>query len=257
MFTSKTRLNFLVRFILLDRRGLLIILLKTFFTHRVGAGFTRYGNYFLRKSPIDIGSVVYSFGIGRNTTFDRAVADQHGCKIHAFDPTPLSIRYMAQNTHPLILFHPIGLWVEDCSIDFHLIRANKNASKAVVGEIVSGSVTNIHGFSNSETFTAPVKCLRSIMAQNNHDHIDILKMDIEGAALPVMALALQQKILPRQVVAELEVPKNAGWEFYKEIRNLLVDLRKAGYQLASLPARLHSMNFSIEIIAWLATPGRR
>ena len=49
--------------------------------------------------------------------------------------------------------------------------------------------------------------------------------------------------------------RNAGK--LKEIRNLLVDLRKAGYQLASLPARLHSMNFSIEIIAWLATPGRR
>ena len=76
-------------------------------------------------------------------------------------------------------------------------------------------------------------------------------------ALPVLALALQQKIRQQQLFVELELPKSAGWTFYKEVRNLLVDLRKANDRIVSLTACFQKLNFSIEIIACLAETDRR
>src|ERR1700721_582734 len=66
-------------------------------------------------------SIVYSFGIGRNITFDLALIRRFGCKVHAFDPTPLANEWLqSQNLPDSFLVYPWGLAAYDGSARFAL-----------------------------------------------------------------------------------------------------------------------------------------
>lgn len=55
-------------------------------------------------------SVVYSFGVGTDASFDLALIERFGVELHAFDPTPRSIEWVQQQTWPEgFVFHPVGI----------------------------------------------------------------------------------------------------------------------------------------------------
>lgn len=59
-------------------------------------------------------SVIYSFGIGKDISFDMACSNHHQSSIYAFDPTPKSIKWIKEqklpaNFHFLILASPLGI----------------------------------------------------------------------------------------------------------------------------------------------------
>src|SRR5438128_84371 len=55
-------------------------------------------------------SVVYSFGVGEDISFDLALMQQFALQVHAFDPTPRSIEWLQnQNVPPEFIFHPFGV----------------------------------------------------------------------------------------------------------------------------------------------------
>lgn len=62
------------------------------------------------ENNLTSGSVVYSFGVGTDISFDLAMIKQYHLTIHAFDPTPKSIQWVKdQNIPPEFIFHPFGL----------------------------------------------------------------------------------------------------------------------------------------------------
>ncbi|HOW31438.1 MAG TPA: hypothetical protein PLP88_07720, partial [Bacteroidales bacterium] len=74
-----------------------------------------YGGYFLPENCLSTYSVVYSFGLGEDASFDIDLFLAFGCNIHVFDPTPKSIMYYAKNLskHQFLQFHPYGIWTDD------------------------------------------------------------------------------------------------------------------------------------------------
>ena len=71
-------------------------------------------------------SVVYSFGVGDNLAWDLALAARFGLTVHAFDPTPASVAWVAQQSlPPNLLFHPIGLAGHDGTLNFSLPRRGR------------------------------------------------------------------------------------------------------------------------------------
>ncbi|MCI0358483.1 MAG: hypothetical protein L0211_08375, partial [Planctomycetaceae bacterium] len=71
---------------------------------------TRVGDWALVTEPLHAGSVVYSFGVGDNVAWDLAMIRQFGCTVHAFDPTPASIAWIArQSLPPEFVFHDVGI----------------------------------------------------------------------------------------------------------------------------------------------------
>jgi len=60
-------------------------------TDRLGSG---YGGWDVIPGLLDKQSVVYSFGIGEDVSFDLALIDRFDLKVEAFDPTPKSIAYV-------------------------------------------------------------------------------------------------------------------------------------------------------------------
>lgn len=187
---------------------------------RKGQKVKPYGNYFLYAPALSGSSVVYSFGIANDLRFDTAVNNKLGVKIYCYDPTPQSVSYMEKfKDDPRFQFTPKGLF--DKAGTFRLYQSS-NEKK------INSSLFDIHG----ENKFVDVQCdtLQQFMRENGHNHIDVLKMDIEGAAIPVMHQMLDQGIKPGQIAVELEIFRIGSvlpmlWKIAKLVRRY----KKSGY----------------------------
>ncbi|MEM7199580.1 MAG: FkbM family methyltransferase [Planctomycetota bacterium] len=213
---------------------------------------TSFGNYWLDPKPLGEDAVVYSCGVGSQIDFDLAVAARVGCQVHLFDPTPRSIAFMKRFAdHQMLHFTPVGVWTANGDASFHF-----DAVAGRTQDVGNASITNL--FDRPETFTAPVKTLRTLMQERGHTQLDVLKMDIEGAALDVLEQALADGIWPGQLVLELERPRR--WKsirtYFARVRELLERLAAEGYEVVRTP-RDHGPYRSIELLARRRTPAPR
>ena len=154
----------------------------------------RYGGFFIHPELLRPDSIVYSFGIGEDITFDEAIIQKHGCDVFGFDPTPKSIRWVKQNNRSEhFKFFEFGLGATSGAVDFFL---PKNP------DYVSGSVLLKDHVSEKERVTVQLKSLADTMVQLGHSHIDVLKMDIEGAEYNVIAALGKTDISIDQILIE-------------------------------------------------------
>lgn len=158
---------------------------------------TDYGGWIVPTDLMDLDWIVYSVGSGDDISFDLGVVQRFHCRVHAFDPTALSKALVAKVASGVagFHFHPYGIWREDGRVPFY---EPKDPMK------VSHSITNIQGSDKADTIE--VKSLRSVMESLNHDRIDLLKLDIEGAEYAVLEDALSQGIDIKVICVELDRP---------------------------------------------------
>ena len=73
---------------------------------------------------------------------------------------------------------------------------------------------NSNNFELIETVT-----IEKIMKTYNLNHIDILKLDIEGVADKVITSIIQNKIFPKQIAFEIERPSSffRQYQFFKKV----------------------------------------
>lgn len=138
---------------------------------------TTYGGWTVPAGAIDSSWVCYTAGVGEDASFDVALAEM-GCDVVAIDPTPRAIEY----TKPLLDRHsnlrlaPYALWTHDTQVEFF--------PPADVSH-VSFSVTNRQH--TATPLRVPARTIASIAGEFGHEHIDLLKLDIEGAEYPVLS----------------------------------------------------------------------
>ena len=140
---------------------------------------TEYGGFYLPKNLEIENCIIYSFGIGEDLSFSEAIIEAGGI-IYAFDPTPKAIKYVEGHklfAHPKFHFYQYGLSDKDEKEIFYLPKRN---------DWVSGSVILHRNVDDGNVVEAEMKTLRSIMQKLGHNHIDILKMDIEGSEFKVV-----------------------------------------------------------------------
>src|SRR4051812_16621969 len=71
---------------------------------------TEYGGYAVCPTNLGAGSIVYSFGVGTDISFDEALIALCGVTVHAFDPTPRSVEWVkAQSLPERFVFHDWGI----------------------------------------------------------------------------------------------------------------------------------------------------
>lgn len=197
------------------------------------------GNYYLDdRAPLGRDSIVYSFGVLTDVAFDLAVSERFDCSVFLYDPTPVSVRFMARYAaHPRLRFFPVGVWTSDTSLTFVMPR-------------FGGSASAVRPVDGGEPFVAPCKELRTLMRENGHTHIDVLKMDIEGAALPITKYLIEHRILPTQIVVEYERPTGdpaAIGEYFHDVAVVCEEMERLGYEIFRLP-RASSKYYSIELL---------
>jgi len=169
---------------------------------------------------IDENSIVYSFGVGDDISFDLSLINKYDLHIFAFDPTPKSVDWiMSQKLPKQFVLKNIGLADYDGKAKFNPPE-NPNHISATMLERPE---------TKNDSYKVDVKTLASIMGELNHTHIDILKMDIEGMEYRVIDNLIETNIFPSQILIEFHHRfKNVG--IRKTIRTVK-KIRKAGYKV--------------------------
>ncbi len=145
-------------------------------TIRVGTRFDG-GKWIADPQTLSGSSVVYSFGVGDNISFDMDMAGLFGCDVYMFDPSP-SVVSGFRGFLPAqacgkghLTYRPIGLGPvsKEASRQWDLIIEGKQCEARSLADIA-----------------------RSL----HHTHVDVLKIDIEGGEFA----ALQQMIETRELL---------------------------------------------------------
>ena len=156
-----------------------------------------YGGWTVCPDGLSPSSVVYSFGIGEDASFDLDILTHYGAELHAFDPTPRSIDWVKkQPSWPARFhFHPIGIGACDRMATFFPPEDPDHVSYSIVNRIApTGSAIQVQ-----------LLRLKTITEMLGHKEIDILKMDIEGAEYEVIDdLVNTTELRVRQVLVEFQ-----------------------------------------------------
>jgi FkbM family methyltransferase len=179
-----------------------------------------YGGWELLPEAIDSDSVIYSFGVGEDASFDAALIQRFGMIVHAFDPTPRVATWVANQRLPeQFRFHSLALADRDGSISFFPPQDPAHVSHTV-----------LPGTANAgPPITVPAKRLATIMEELGHSTIDLLKMDIEGAEYSVLADIEQSDIRPGQILVEFHHRfRGVG---VTKTKQAIAALRRIGYAL--------------------------
>ncbi|TWU55489.1 FkbM family methyltransferase [Rubripirellula reticaptiva] len=178
-----------------------------------------YGGWPVIPSLINADSIIYSFGVGQDISFDLAMIELFHCKVQAFDPTPICKEWISQQSlPPKFFFHPIGVAGQDGTITMYL-------------PIVEGSVSCSEQQTSriQSSVQVPVQRVETIMREQNDAHIDVLKMDIEGSEIGVIDDLIKTLIRPGQLLVEFHHRINrSGIATTKRSVGLL---QSVGYQL--------------------------
>jgi FkbM family methyltransferase len=176
-----------------------------------------YGSHTILSGKINRHSVVYSFGIGNDVTFDLGLIERFDCRVHGFDPTPRSTAWVTQNvTEPLFVFHQYGIGECDADVAFEQPEKDDHFSFSKAADANRGN-------------TFPVRRLSTIKTELGHSHIDILKLDVEGFEYAVLKDIVACGIFPSVIAVEFHhrmhgIPNS-------ETITAVNNLRAAGYQL--------------------------
>ena len=153
---------------------------------------TEYGGWPVLSNLVDSKSVVLSFGLGEDISFDLGVINRFGCRVIGFDPTPKSVDWLAEQDLPeQFEFVNVGLAAQTGVLTFN---APANPDFA--------SYSTVHAASGGRNIELPVKDLETIVSETSIDKIDVLKMDIEGSENEVIEMLPDSKIRPGQILVE-------------------------------------------------------
>jgi hypothetical protein len=104
-------------------------------------------------------SIVYSFGVGMNISFDIRLIEKYGCQIFAFDPTPRSIEWIKkQKLSSEFNFMDYGVSDRDDVLIFYPPANPHHASFSAETMLKS-----------QEGIELPVFSLQTIMKKLGHD----------------------------------------------------------------------------------------
>lgn len=167
------------------------------------------------------GAICYCAGVGENIDLELRLGDHYGARVLALDPTPRAIRFIETLSlgADRLTFLPVGLWSEDVTLKFYEPDNPLHVSHSVVEDPTSGK----------QFFEAPCKKLSTLMRENRHAVIDLLKMNIEGAEYEVLGKMMEDEIRPRVLMFTIEGKS----PLFDGIR-LAKRLRTYGYRLVGL-----------------------
>ena len=175
--------------------------------------------------------VVYSFGVGEDIGFELEIIRRKGVEVFAFDPTPNSVDWLERQSlpaqfHSHFHFRPWGVSDRDGTWRLYPRLRRDGAESRVMFTLVPDPE------SGSAGVEVEAKTLVSIMQALGHDHIDILKLDVEGAEYAVLENVLASSLRPTQVLLEFHHRFQSIGK--KRTLEAVAALRNAGYGLARI-----------------------
>lgn len=181
---------------------------------------SEYGGWWICPRGISAASVVYSFGIGTDISFDLSLIETHGLTVHAFDPTPSSIVWLETQSLPAqFTWQALGIASYDGRATFFAPADPTHVSHSVVPPVGA----------DRHAIEVEVRRLSTIMGSLGHDRIDVLKLDIEGAEYDVLEEILTGGVRPGQLLVEFH--HRAAGVGIERTRQAVAHLKAAGYRI--------------------------
>ena len=209
---------------------------------------TNYGGWAIPKDiNLDKDSIIYSDGVREDISFDLLLSDKYDCNILLIDPTKRAkIHYnevidyyktkinsfsgdiqkdylsLIQNLKPnfdKINYLNIGIWDKEENLKFY-----KQSNKQYVSQSL------INGMFSNNYEIIKTKSIKQIMNKNNHNKIDLLKLDIEGAEIKVLEQMLIDKIYPTYLCIEFDLFLKRK-DLNNETKNIVNKLLNIGYKI--------------------------
>lgn len=185
------------------------------------------GGWWFTPEGLNEDSIVYSLGVGDEIDFDLSIIDKYGVTVHGFDPTPSSIDMLnAADLPDRFHFYPWAVTAEDGSLMFYP-RLKKDGSKSDVMYTMIAEEETV-----DDVIEVPAYSLSTIAQKLGHQHIDLLKMDIEGAEYEVLDGLLASPIKPTQLLVEFH-HRFAGIGLEKTA-DIIQRLRDDGYRIFAI-----------------------
>jgi FkbM family methyltransferase len=188
-----------------------------------------YGGWIIPSKAIATRSICYCAGVGEDISFDLGIISRFNCEVFAFDPTPRAKAYVERHAHDVPKFHfsSLGVWNEDTSMKFYAPANHAH---------VSHSVLNLQ--KTASYFEGQCKRLSTIMNDNGHSRIDLLKLDIEGAEYKVIESILHDRLDIGIICVEYDEAYNClDDQYLTRIKRSLSSLLDSGYALAAVEPR--------------------
>lgn len=192
-----------------------------------------YGGFYVNPDFITKDSIIYSFGVGEDISFDEALIKEFNCSVYGFDPTPKSINWIRNRETPQgYHFFEYGLNNTTGTVDFYL---PKNV------EYVSGSHLIQDAVDSNRKITVPMKSIEDIHKELKHKKISVLKMDIEGSEYDVIDSILSLNIEINQILIEFHDRffRNGSRKTNQVIRKLA----KAKYKIFAISDSKEEISF--------------
>tara|TARA_Y100000310_G_C20664775_1_gene806829 strand:- start:711 stop:1313 length:603 start_codon:yes stop_codon:yes gene_type:complete len=170
-----------------------------------------YGGFPCCISLLNENSIVLDFGVGEDISFALGVRDGAGCNVELFDFTPDSISWFKKNYPRLdkIIYNEYGVSVHDGILEVY-----------DYGEGISRRPSWM-GYKNNESH--PVKSIKSIMKEKEINHIDLLKMDVEGEEYKIIPQIIKQGIFPTQLCIEEHLRFLNSPDLHNEMFSLILN----------------------------------
>lgn len=160
--------------------------------------------------------VAYCVGVGTNASFDEKLAKDYQMRVYSIDPTPIAVKHMAglardKDRH---MFLPVGLWSSNTTLRLYApMSASANLSSH-----------DIHG--TGRYIELPVKTFRTIMHEQGHERVDLLKIDIEGSWFEVITDICRAEPPVSIICAEFDSPTTP-----RKAYRAVTMLRQKGFDL--------------------------
>ena len=185
---------------------------------------SEHGGWSIPLPLLKPGSLCYLVGAGEDISCDLELS-RLGHAVYIFDPTPRSIRYVEEHTDGKIRFFPVGVWSHNEVKRFYTPKDPAH---------VSHSILNLQ--KTEAYFDAPCKKIRTLMEENGHAALDLLKLDIEGAEYEVVDSILRDRIPVRVLCVEFDELRNPleghyYGDYLERIRSVAKRLADKGFRL--------------------------
>lgn len=177
---------------------------------------TVYGGAWISTGGLARDSICYVAGVGTDVSFEIELIDRLGAQVWAFDPTPSVVQWVAGQEFPTELtYSPVGVYDRDGVERFYAPADSSH---------VSHSIDNIQ--LTKSYFEGTVRRVATIMQTNGHQHLDLLKLNIEGAEGRVLYDVFTSGIRPKQLSVVFEQR-----ESLRKLRNRVLDIISNGYEI--------------------------